>query len=211
MPFVKWIGKIKAPFMEKKGLYKFYEIQKILQPGDIILTTVNGHLSNIFNPSKIKHAIAYYGKDIYEGENVPFIVEAVGAGVLKRPAEWCIGEKDEVIVMRPKPEVFTLTNETVTKYQRFLDSCVGAKYDYKFDLSLDALADTVPHKFMNFYCSELCYLSIKSAVPGTLFKLRKSMGVDTVTPLDFYLATDKFYNVFEMLDKKTKKKLEKLR
>lgn len=210
MPFVKWIGKIKAPFMEKKGLYKFYEIQNILQPGDVILTTVYGHLSNIFNPSKIKHAIAYYGKDIYEGESVPFIVEAVGAGVFKRPALFCIGEKDEVIVMRPKPEVFTLTNETITKYQKFLDSCVGAKYDYKFNLSEEALADTTQHKFMNFYCSELVYLGMKAAFPGTMFKLRESMGVQTVTPLDFYLATDKFYKIFEMLDKKTKKKLEKL-
>ncbi len=197
-PLIKWIGKVKAPFMEKPGLYHYYEIEKILRPGDIILSTIAGHLSNIANPSPIKHAIAYYGMSQHGQREVPYIVEAIGEGVIKRPSLYCIGEKNYVAIMRPKETVFPFTPENIRKFQNFLDSCIGASYDFKFILNSDGTTEETQNKFKNFYCSELCFLALKNVFPEGLFELRETWGEKTVTPSDFFNARDKFDLIYEL-------------
>lgn len=194
VPFIRVWGKIRSPWMLKRGLYEFYDINKIVLPGDVILTTTLGEASNLVNPSGksgVKHAILVYGSDVYKGESVIMIQEAIGAGVVRRPLLECVGEKDRIIIVRPSAEVFEPTKKNITKMQKFLDSIVGSPYDYRFNLSEDALKGVEDHNIRAFYCSEMAYLTFKYVDEENPFELREVLGVKTVTPADFYDAAIK--------------------
>lgn len=175
-PFVKWMGKVKDPYSMKNAIKTYYDWCEKIEPLDIILCNTAGHLSNIFNPGKWKHVVVFIGWD----NNIPMIVEATGAGVIKRPLIECIAEKDEVCILRynkQNNEIYDLN-----KGIEFAKSQVGKEYDYLFD-------NTSNKKFENFYCSELGWYSLKESYPNLNFEMRKTFGVNTVTPDDFYKSS----------------------
>jgi len=47
-----------------------------------------------------------------------------------------------------------------------------------------------------FYCSELVYFAYDKAVQHSPFKLRTTLGRETVTPQDFYNAKKKFKQIW---------------
>jgi hypothetical protein len=183
-PLVKIIGKIKSPFVkEKMALSYTPEILDTLQPLDIILSKSLGHLSNVFNPGKWKHAIIYLGIE----NGIPMIAEAIGRGVIKRNLYECLADKNFIAICRTKEK---LTKTAITKGVDFANAQVGKGYDYDFDMFSG-------HKYQNFFCSELAYYTLKEAIPNLKFKLMKSLGVETVSPNDFYQADKHFDVVFE--------------
>jgi hypothetical protein len=185
IPLVKIIGKITLPYTKKDPMINFYIIKKLLRPMDIILTTSYGHLSNLFNPGKFKHALAYIGEE----KGIPVIIESIGEGVVKKTlVEW-LSTKDVIAILRPKKNVIS-SNSQVNKAIRWLENQVGKPYDFVFDMNSQK-------RFKNFFCSELIYFSIKHVNPETEFVLMNTFGVPTVTPTDFYRAHNKFQLIYE--------------
>lgn len=189
MPVVKIIGKIMPPFSKKDPMINFYKILALLQPMDIILTTSRGHMSNLFNPGKYKHAIAYIGLE----KNIPQIIESTGEGVHQRTLVECMSTKDAIAVLRPNKQVFT-NKKQVKDAIAWLKRQEGKPYDYQFDMNSQK-------KFNNFFCSELIYYAIKEVNPQTNFTLMETFGVPTVSPMDFYKAKKKFDLVYETEEK----------
>jgi len=164
MPFVKWMGKILPPYSVKNAIKTYYEWDRKIQPLDIILVNTAGHLSNIFNKGKWKHVVVFIG---WENE-IPMVVVALGIGVIKRPLIECIAVKDGQ---------FYDLNRGI----EWVKEQIGKGYDFWFD-------NVSENKFANLYCSELGYFAWLHAFPEMKFELRKTLGVDTVTPDDFYEA-----------------------
>lgn len=184
-PIIVWVGKIHSPWSEKGAIKDWYKLVEVLKPGDVILSTTMGHLSNVFNPGKYKHAIAYIGLE----NGVPMIIEAIGRGVIKRPLVECISEKDEIAVIRSRdPEIQKKVN--FKRGLEWINKQVGKPYDYYFDMNSY-------HKFSNFYCSELCYYWWKMMNPKLTFTLQKTAWVNTVIPMNFYLAKRKTEIILE--------------
>lgn len=185
MPVVKIIGRIMPPFSKKDPMINFYKILDLLHPMDIILTTSRGHLSNLFNPGRYKHAIAYIGIE----KGIPQIIESTGEGVHQRTLVECMSTKDAIAVIRPNKQVFA-DKKQVKNAIAWLKKQEGKPYDYVFDMNSQK-------KFKNFFCSELIYYAIKEVNPATNFVLMETFGVPTVSPMDFYKAKKKFDLIYE--------------
>lgn len=184
MPLIKFIGLIHIPFSSKEEIMdKFYEIEKLLQPGDIILSVSKGHLSNLINPGKWKHALMFIGNDPY-----PSIVEAIGEGVVKKTFLKWLSSKDEICILRFKPEYMN-KNQAVTAV-RWIKQQIGKPYDYSFDSTTDK-------SYSNFYCSETVFYAVKNGNPDIDFEMRDTFGIKTVSPNDFYSAKNKLDIIFE--------------
>lgn len=179
-PIVKFIGKVKPPFSEKKAIEDYHEMVRIMKPLDLILSNTRGHLSNVMNPGYWKHTIVYIGKE----NGIPMIIEAIGAGVVKRPLVECLAEKDEICVLRYRDHK-SASKKNIDAAIKWANKQVGKEYDYTFDLWSD-------HKFQNFYCSEFGYYTHKNAYKKYSMELRESFGVPTITPTDFFKAKDKY-------------------
>jgi uncharacterized protein YycO len=187
IPLITFIGKIKLPFVSKEEIMdEFYNIQNILQPGDILLTNSSGHLSNLLNPSHWKHCTIYVGIE----DNIPYIVEAVGKGVVKKQLVSWLGSKDKISIVRTEPII--MTTKQIPKMIKFIKDQLGKPYDYTFD-------SVSENTYSTFYCSELAYFGIKHANPDCNFNMRSEnfWGVSTVLPSDFYDAKTKFKHVYE--------------
>lgn len=189
VPLIKIVGKISIPFSKKDPMINFYKIKKVLRPMDIILTTSYGHLSNLFNPGKYKHALAYIGEE----KGMPVIIESIGEGVVKKTLIECLSTKDVIAILRPKKNVL-FGKSQVDKAIRWLKAQVGKPYDYVFDMNSQK-------RFKNFFCSELIYFSIKHVNTETEFVLMNTFGVPTVSPTDFYKADKKFQLIYETKNK----------
>ena len=185
MPAVKIIGRIIPPFSKKDPMINFYKILGLLQPMDIILTTSRGHLSNLFNPGRYKHARAYIGLE----NSIPQIIESTGEGVNQRTLVECMSTKDVIAVLRPNKQVFA-NKKQEQKAIAWLKMQIGKPYDYVFDMNSQK-------KFNNFFCSELIYYAINEVNPDTTFTLMETFGVPTVSPMDFYKAKKKFDLIYE--------------
>lgn len=179
IPIIQFIGKIHLPFTSKEKLMSnYYEIESLLQHGDVILSTSYGHLSNIINPSKWKHALMYVGKE----NNIPYIIEAVGEGVVKKSLAQWLSSKDEICILRFNEEI--LSSIQKIEAVNWIKKQLGKPYDYSFDSQTN-------DKFKNFYCSELVYYSIKAGNPEAPIELRNTNGIKTITPNDYYNMKDK--------------------
>jgi uncharacterized protein YycO len=176
MPFVRWMGTVIPPYSVKNAIKTYYDWEHKIQPLDIILCNTAGHLSNVFNRGKWKHVVVFTGWE----NSTPMVVEALGIGVIKRPLIECLAEKDEVCIVRYKKRA----NEPydLNKGIEFANAQIGKSYDLMFD-------NVSEHKFDNLFCSELGYFSLLQAYPTMNFTMRNTLGVPTVTPDDFYEAS----------------------
>lgn len=171
------VSKIHMPF-SRKLLIEEDEIrlEKVLRKGDIISTTTRGELSNPFIPGFWGHVGIYIGDGM--------VVEAVTHGVKITKLSWFLRGKDYVAVSRAN----FLSEE---QKQKVVDYCVmqvGKPYDFSFNTS-DIKA---------FYCSELIYSGIMYATNNeSPFVLNIVLGQETISPSDFYNATNKFDRMFK--------------
>jgi uncharacterized protein YycO len=183
-PFIILIGKLHYPIMREYTISKDLNvILNRIEIGDVILTYSGGQISNFFNklvnPGKYMHAAIYAGKQ----EGIPYIVEAVGAGVVYRPYIEFLWDKRYIAILSPKEDAYpTVYRKKAVEWAKKQE---GKPYDYMFDIG-DESEDAL-------YCSELVYAAYKHAYPGFGF-VRKYKGADKVVPNDYYRAR-KFFNL----------------
>jgi uncharacterized protein YycO len=171
----KTFGSIHAPWIRKNILYQdVMEMKGILEIGDIFLTRTNGELTTALIPGYYKHAAIYVGQDK--------IIDATGAGVQKRWLADLAMHTDNICILR----VNDYTPALGKKIVEYAYLQIGKKYDFEMNIN----------DVSTFYCSELIFDSINGAVPNYL-DLRESLGIDTLTPEDIYLAEKKFKKIYE--------------
>lgn len=177
-PFTKWMGKI--GIHRKVNDEKFKRIKHRLLPGDILISSKRYELTNLFIPGRFTHAAFYLG-DLAGDDS---IIEAIGEGVtISSLPNFCFS-KDHIAVLRPKYYRGTEVEHLILVAQT-LD---GVPYDYFFDHGDEA-----------FYCAELVhYLLSKTAQHYEHFNKRKTLGVETVLPDDFYNARQFFDLIVEV-------------
>lgn len=133
----KLVGKIHSPWTHKKITSADYlSLQRILLPGDIILTRTMGELTNLLIPGFWKHsAIVSLSQSV---------IEAVGTGVQLTHLFDFVKGKDYLIVLRPR------TAQERRSAASVAEGLVGCGYDYEFD-----------KRDEEFYCSELVWVSFR--------------------------------------------------
>lgn len=142
------------------------EVMLKIQVGDILLSREEWKLTNPFVPGLLGHAAIYYGSQL--------VVEAVAPEVRTDFLERWLYQKDSVVVVRP----VGLTQDDRELAARIAYAEKGKDYDYGFVPTAKA-----------FYCSELITYAYAMAT-GDAFEFypRKTFGVKTVLPQDFYDA-----------------------
>jgi len=126
-PFIVWLGSVHFPYTKKKITGKeYYRWRDKIRTGDIILSTTNGELSNLINPSIIKHGSIYIGK---RNGPICYVSEAIGVGVVQTDLVTHLLSKDIVVVVRPKFKFSkkAVKNNAISRH--------GKEYDYLFDFS----------------------------------------------------------------------------
>lgn len=190
LPFSRLIGKLRLAPRERLITFDDYnELEKLIQPGDVLLSRMRGECSNLFIPGFWTHAALYCGEHM--------LVEAIGKGTIETGLLHFTLTKDYVAVVRPKfPPFDTERGQAVQVAINIARSAVGSEYDYYFEPSFKA-----------FYCSELVAncLNMLGTFKGEwlVFTEKTTLGMLTVTPQDFYNATKKFDRIFCSLEGKS--------
>lgn len=172
-PELKLVGEAHMPYTHKlvNGL-DFYSVQKLIKPGMIWLTHIDGEASGLLIPGFWSHAaVAVDDRSV---------VQATGdQGVVITDLVSFLLSKDYVILLRPS----FATDAQMGAAAAWAAKQVGAPYDYDFGGGTTKA----------FYCSELVWASYREAVGSDVpFMLEKTLGVDTVVPNDIAKAADKF-------------------
>lgn len=186
-PFVKWFGSLHLPFTRKKITGKdYYKWRDNITIGDVFLTTTNGELSNLINPSKIKHSGLYVG-DIL-GNEIKYVAEATGKGVVLTDLVTFLTTKDMVIGCRLKDKKDDLYQ---FELQQHVKRYVGREYDYIFNSGKDS-----------FYCFELCAQCIKDCDPKIQIKQFEIVAGKSVYSEDTFLDPSTFSTTIDSREKK---------
>jgi len=167
----------KLSLKRKIGDSFYFDARRVLQQGDILLSYRNYEPSNILISGKYTHSAMYY-QDIYGRE---YVVEAVGEGVIRKSLPKFLFSKDKICILRAK-EVSESDRSDASKVAR---SFIGTPYDYYFENSINA-----------FYCSELIHYSLKQVSNEYSYQPGHTLGMETVTPMDFYEASQ-FEHILE--------------
>jgi len=177
-PFIKWVGKIHSPWSRKLINGKFYyTIREKVEPGTVLLTTTYGELSNLINPVSVKHGAIYIGKTT---DDICYVTEAVGSGVVKTDLVTFLTTKDVVIVL--KPNFLTETDKTLLTGEavKFL----GVPYDYLFEHGKKAL-----------YCFENIVSVFKALRPELNYKKNEIVKGKAVYDSSTFLSDKELFTV----------------
>jgi len=180
-PVLRYLGKLYLPYTVKKVTGReYFEIRDIIEPGDIILSSTHGQISNLLNPAEWSHAAIYCG---LQKNSVGYVLEAVGRGVVKTDIITHILSKDEIAVIKAKQ---------LSKYKRAkirseaIDLYEGTDYDFLFLPGAKAL-----------YCYELCVEILRQYCPALDMKMEdKFLGHEYYGYKTFINNTDDFELVF---------------
>lgn len=180
-PLVILIGKFGVP--ERKITGKdYYKIRDDIEPGTVFLTRTSYELSNLINPGEIKHTAIYIGN--INGGKVKYILEANADGVVIKDLVTFLGNKDLLIVTKPKfirgKENFTEALHNAAKLS------LGTPYDYMFELTPRA-----------FYCYELVAACFKYAYPELQLKCKEIVKGKRIYDGDTFLDANFFEVVFD--------------
>ena len=150
-PFTIWMGSLHMPWSVKKITGReYYLYREKIKPGCVLLTTTRGQLSNLFNPSLLKHGAMFVG-----GQPVECVVESVGKGVVENDLISFMTSKDRLVLIKPKFGNPAQHNQVC----REMRNLIGSKYDYEFQ-SGDK----------EFYCFEAIIYAYKKVFPNKEFK-----------------------------------------
>lgn len=164
IPIQRVIQKLHPPEPKITASFAQYVASRALT-GDVFLSRQDWHFSNMFIPGFWSHAAICC--DIH-------IVEALGDGVRAVFVDEWLFKKDYVMVLRLSERVPPVRETDATNAGLFAMGQVGKPYDFLFKSGVKA-----------WYCSELIYWALKKANDRIPFTLRKTWGVNTVTPQDF--------------------------
>lgn len=171
----KFMSKIHSPWTHKKmSAAHYHSIRFKINPGTVLLSQTDGEFSNLFIPGFWSHAAIV-------SENLT-VIEATSHGVVETDLIDFIMKKDTVVALEP---LFADADQmiqamVVAKLQ------MGKSYDFELNRT----------DIEKFYCSELVYFAYDKAVQHSPFKLRTTLGRETVTPQDFFDAKKKFKQVW---------------
>jgi len=192
--FTLW-GDVRIPLVEgiKFSRKQKMIFNKLLKPGDILLTFSSGYLSNIFLPGYFKHVLTYTGKHdpksnkylaklslkpeqkklIKKEHN---IIEAISEGVRTNNIEnYYNGYADRIIVFRPN-----LNDDQIINIMNRIHSYLGNDYDFDFDLT-NGEKQT---------CSEIIYRSY-NGIGNIDLDLEEIFGTTTLSSgklLEYFIA-----------------------
>lgn len=171
----------------------YHAATELILPGDVLLSTMRGELTNLFIAGHYKHAAMYVGvTERADGSlREHSVVEATFKGVVASDLIDVMLSKDDVMILRPREHVLGTNNSRAAD---IILSVVGKPYDFVFEPGCDA-----------FYCSELATwalneAAIESKKSMTPFTKRTTMGVSTVLAQDFADAK-KFFDVIAVFRK----------
>lgn len=164
---------IHMPFSRKQIIGKdFHDCQFLLETGHIILSRTDGELANMFIPGFWSHV----GMVTSNGT----IIEAVTHGVQEVDLYTFFLDKDYICLL----DCNYLTSVEKNLASEWAIQQTGKPYDFGMVLS----------GMKSFFCSELVYFAQKFANPNIPFMPRPALGMDTITPNDFW-AAQKFYSI----------------
>ena len=164
----------KVSIHERRASSKWVrQLEKELQPGDILIVRSEWHLSNRIIPGFYTHAALYVGHNN--------VIEAVDSGVKVTDLIDFVMKKDYVCHLKPNE----ISKEDRASACREAHTIVGLPYDIMFEYS--------PSKGKNkaFYCSEVIWYCYRNSPWNKIFTPRKVLGMDTIAPQDFKDAATK--------------------
>lgn len=183
-PFIKIIGKIHSPFSHKKITGEhYYKIRDSISIGDVFLTKTRGELSNLINPTAIKHGGVYVGKIL--DDKVCYVLEAVGKGVVLTDLVSFMTSKDVFVITAPR-FLRTSRDEFETQFQLGASKLVGVKYDYGFSFGKDKL-----------YCFEAVAECFKYVYPEIQLKVNEIVKGKRIYDEETFLDENLFITVFD--------------
>lgn len=181
-PVAKVTGKIHMPFSRKRiqGPH-FYSILKHLIPGAVLVSRTEGEFTNLLIDGHYKHAAMFasitFRDALGEPFEYPYVIEAVGNGVVINDLITFMTSKDEVALLYPR----FCSRELMEASAKIAHKYINAPYDYYF---------TPGNAY--FYCSELIMEAYKEACGSVPFSPRLRMGVPTILAQDYANALDKW-------------------
>jgi len=178
-PFNRWMGKQHMPFTRKKmTAHDYHSLLEIARSGDVILTQVSGEMTNLFIPGHWTHAAIF----CQQVGRPPYVIEAVGKGVVKKDLIGFLMKKDSAVLVRPS----YVTQGHQLQAARLALKQVGKPYDYEFRSSSQA-----------FYCAELVWYVYDQVSSGpSMFVMRETLGEKTVLPQDIANASRTWHKLW---------------
>ncbi|VBB18167.1 hypothetical protein YASMINEVIRUS_630 [Yasminevirus sp. GU-2018] len=195
------VAYVSDPLSDEKKAEYVKQIVEVLQPGDLILTHIDGHLSNLFISGRYTHACVFIGTGTLTDTIVnkgtekekkittftpdtqtdnktqrasggAVVIESTGDnGVSYRYIHNLITDKFGVAVLRND---FLETKDEVDKFISLTETLVGKEYDFLFIKNND-----------KYYCSEILTERLINTVGRDRFekKIGKRMMYE---PSDYY-------------------------
>ena len=182
-PFIIWFGSLHFPFTHKKITGEhYYKWRDSIDVGTVFLSKTRGELSNILNPLEIKHGAIYVGK--IKGDDVCYVAEAVGRGVVLTDLVSFMTSKDTLIAVEPTflrdEEVFEKSLHAVTGY------VLGTPYDYLFQEGGEA-----------FYCFELVQHLLSEIYSGLSLQAKEIVKGKKIYDANTFLDERFFKVIFD--------------
>lgn len=184
-PLIVFIGKIGLPKRKITGEH-YYRWRDDIEVGTVLLTKTNYELSNIINPTEIKHGGLYVG-DI-NNNGICYVLEALGQGVVLTDLVTFMTGKDIIVACKPK-FVRRDLNGFIYSIQSSARRIVGKSYDYLFNADGKA-----------FYCFEAVAHCFKSVYSELQFKSKEIVKGKRIYDENTFLDEDFFEIVFDSRD-----------
>lgn len=180
-PVVKFVGQFHMPFSRKKiSGADYYRWRDLIEPGMVILTKTEGELSNLLNPTKIKHAGIYIGP--IDSSGICYVAEAVGKGVVLTDLVTFLTTKDVAVGCFPKGFKTEMADALCEEALGFLH----VPYDFIFKLGKEA-----------FYCFELAGTCLETVIPSLQLKLNEIVKSKVIYDENTFLDTNNFNILFD--------------
>lgn len=213
------VGRWHFPWVDKNFALKDYfaiesKIRELSSPFVVGVVKTNGHGSNLlisiaqcFSPKnkcyRVTHALAHIG--LYNGYKHR-VVESIGEGVQEVPLLEAIGQRDEVILRKPNPQ---LINDNVCQHAiEYIkavaerDAKTNITYDNYHDYSIIPIEQIRDHSSENVQldCSETIMQALEHGFKMTgqksLIKMVNRAGKSTWAPSDIY-HSDLFITMYD--------------
>jgi len=156
-PLINWIGDLHWPYTHKRITGKhYYSWRDMIKPGQIFLSKTRGELSNIINPSELKHSAIYLG-----GGGIKYIMESVADGVIKTDLVTFLTSKDRIVIIEPTFADDAMMKNVAMQALLYKDTA----YDFQFKEGDQKL-----------YCFELIFEAYRKLFPDQRFKKAEVFG-----------------------------------